>query len=486
MRRCLLAALVTAFASACTLGPDYVQPRVAVPEQWRVDYPAAADAAGSKWWEQFGDSALNRLVETALRENRDLLVAAARVDQFIGQLQTTRSQLYPQAGVNLDASRNRATAVGTTPLPAGADPYYSLYQGALGAQWQIDLFGRVRRLSEAAQARVYATEQARRGVVLSVVTSVSSAYVALRVLDRQLEIARSTAANYGETLRIFELRFKGGVVSQVELEQVRSQYRQALAAIPSLERQVGVAENLISLLLGRNPGPIPRGRALGDLAMPGIPAGLPSTLLERRPDILQAEQNLVAANASIGAAKAQYFPQLSLTGALGSVSTALGSFLSGPATTWSVAAGLAGPLFTAGAIAGQVGSAEAAEREALASYQQAVLNAFRETSDALLGAVKKQQEAAEQSKRVASLREYARLSRMRFDNGYAGYLEVLYAENELFTAELTAANTVGDQYTQLVGVYKAMGGGWVDLADQGTVETSPGRITERAAKQPLF
>jgi multidrug efflux system outer membrane protein len=411
---------------------------------------------------------LTGLIESALRENRDLVIAAARVDAFIGQLVTTRSQFYPQANYNFNASRNRSTEVGTSPLPPGADPYYSLYQGALGASWQIDLFGRVRRQTEAAQARVYATEQGRRGVVLSVVTSMASSYIGLRALDRQLEISQRTAQNYANTLRIFELRHDGGVVSKLELEQVQSQYQQALAATPSLEQRIAAQENLIAVLQGRNPYPIPRGKSIDELLLPGIPADLPSSLLERRPDILQAEQDLIAANADIGAARAQYYPQLSLTGSFGSISAAFSNFLTGPSIAWTVAAGLTGPLFTAGAIAGQVESAEATSKAALAIYQQTVFNAFRETNDALVGTMKKQQESAAQAKRVTSLREYARLSRVRFNNGYAGYLEVLYAENELFAAELASVQSYSDAYTQLVGVYRAMGGGWIDLANQST------------------
>ncbi len=460
--RIAVGCLAAAMLAACTVGPDFTRPVVDTPAKWRIDYPEAAEVANVKWWEQFGDPALNQLIETALRENKDAQIAAARVDQFIGALTSTRSQFYPQIGYSLDASRNRSSRVGVTPIPPGADPYYTLYQGALGASWQLDLFGRVRRLSEAAQAQVYASEQGRRGIVLSVVTSTAATYIGLRGLDRQLEIARATAKNYADTQRIFELRYTGGVVSMVELAQVQSQYQQALAAIPALEQQIAAQENLISVLLGRNPGPIPRGKALDELAMPGVPGDLPSTLLERRPDILQAEQTLVAANASIGAAKALYYPTLSLTGTLGSVSTALGNFLSGPATAWSVAAGLAGPVFTFGNIEGQVQTAEAAQREALANYQQVVINAFRETNDALTGTVKKREETQAQTKRVAALREYARLSRKRFDNGYAGYLEVLYAENELFNAELAAVRTQADGINQLVDVYKAFGGGWID------------------------
>ena len=469
MRNIILSVLSAIFLNACAaVGPNYQRPAIETPENWRIDYPQAAAIANVRWWTQFGDPTLNDLIETALRENRDVQAAAARVDQFIGALQTTRSQFFPQIGYNADASRNRATERGLVTLPLGSDPYFSLYQGALGASWQIDLFGRIRRQSEAAQAQVFASEQGRRGVILSVVTSVAASYIGLRALDRQLEIARESEANYADTLRIFELRYMGGVVSQVELSQALSQYQLALAAIPSIEQQVVTQENLISILLGRNPGPIPRGSTIDELIAPTVPPDLPSTLLERRPDILQAEQNLVTTNANIGVAKSLYYPTLTLTGLLGSASTAFGNFLTGPASTWSVFAGLAGPVFTFGAIEGQVKVAEATQREAIAFYQATILNAFRETNDALIGAVKKREETEAKAKRVSALQDYARLSRLKFDNGYAAYIEVLYSENELFAAELLAVRAKAERYTELVNVYKATGGGWVDEAERFT------------------
>lgn len=484
--RVALASLGALIASGCAPGPDYVRPIVETPAAWRIDLPQAAEVANTRWWDQFGDPVLSGLIDSALANNRDLIVAAARVDEFIGRLETTRAQFFPQANYSFDASRNRTTRVGASPLPAGADPYYTLYQGALGASWQVDLFGRVRRQAESAQAQVYASEQGRRGVVLSVVTSVAASYIALRAFDRQLEISQQTASNYAETRRLFDLQHKGGVVSQLEMAQVESQYQQALAAIPSLEQQIAAQENLIAVLLGRAPYAIPRGKRLDELIAPSIPAGLPSSLLERRPDILQAEQSLIAANADIGAAKAQYFPQLSLTGTLGSVSAAFGNFLSGPASTWTVLAGIAGPIFTAGSIAGQVNAAEASARAAVATYQSAVLGALRETNDALIGSFKKQKESEAQALRVASLREYARLGRVRFNNGYASYLEVLYAQNELFTAELAAVQSAGDRYTQLVNVYRALGGGWIDVADQETTAGKGAPVAERVRAQPMF
>jgi multidrug efflux system outer membrane protein len=473
VRLWLIPLFIAGLLAGCAVGPDYSRPATDLPVAWRIDYPEAEGVANGRWWEQYGDPELNTLIEEALRANPDVRAAAARVEQFIGALTSTRAQFFPQIGYGLDASRNRSSRVGQPPIPDGTDPYYSLYQGTLSAEWQIDLFGRIRRESEAAQARVYASEQGRRGVILSLVSAVATSYVVLRGLDRQLEIARATADNYAGTLRIFEQRHKGGVVSKVELAQVQSQYQQALSEIPRLEQAISAQENLISILLGRNPGPIARGRGIDDLTAPAIPAELPSALLERRPDILQAEQNLVAANADVGAARSLYFPTISLTGLFGLVSTALGDFLDGAASAWSVAAGAAGPIFTFGAIEGQVQTAEAARREAEENYKRIILVAFQETNDALAGVVKKDEVATAQAARVAALRDYAHLSRRKFDGGYASYLEVLYAENELFGAELNAVRARVEWHAELVNVYKAVGGGWVDEAD-------------RLAPQPLY
>ena len=464
MRIGTLIVALAVMVSGCSVGPDYTRPSVESPEAWRINYPAAAGVANTTWWEQFGDPVLNELVDSALRENLDVRIAAARVDQFVGALNSTRSQLYPQLGYSAGASNITASRVGQPPLPPGADRDFSLYEGAVGASWQLDLFGRVSRLSEAAQARVYASEQAQHGVVLSLVASVANSYITLRALDRQLEIAQATANNFGTTARLFELRFKSGIVAKTEVMQITSQQQQALAAIPAFEQSIAATENLISILLGRDPGPIPRGKTIDQLIAPSIPADLPSTLLSRRPDILQAEQNLIAANANVGAAKALYYPDLSITGVLGSVSTAMDDFLTGPAASSLIAANIAGPIFTFGGIEGQVSSAEAANRQALLFYQQTILNAFRETNDALTGSQKKIQQVELQSKRVDALREFARLSRLRFDKGVSGYLEVLVADNELFAAELAAVGLQADRYVQVVNVYQAMGGGWVDIA----------------------
>ena len=457
--------LLCALLAGCTVGPDWTQPKVDTPPAWRIEYKEAVELANTRWWEAFGDPALDKLIGEALQENRDLVQAAARVDQFLGALRATRSQFYPQFDYSGDAGRNRISLNGPTQLPAGADRTYSLYEAALGASWQIDLFGRVRRQAESAQAQVYASEQGRRGVVLSVVSAVTTGYISLRGLDRQLEIARATEQNYAKSLELFEQRHKAGTVSELERSQVESQYRQAQAAVPSLERQVQQQENLLSVLLGRNPGSIPRGRDIESLVDPAIPAALPSSLLERRPDILQAEQTLRAANANIGAARALYFPTISLTGIFGLQSTSLDNFSKSSSTTGSITATITGPLFTFGAVEGQVASAEAARREALAFYENVVFNAFRETNDALVGVQKRREEYDALAKRTAALRTYARLSKAKYDGGASSYLEVLYAQNELFAAELNAISSLTQRHADLVNLYKALGGGWVDVAD---------------------
>ena len=463
-----LVGLCASVVAGCVVGPDYERPEIDLPDAWRVEYESAAELVNARWWHGFEDPVLDELITTALQENQDVRIAAARVAQFLGALRSTRSQFYPQVDYGGTASRNRVSeeAFG---LGGGGDPYFTQYEAAAGVAWQLDLFGRIRRQTEAAQARVYATEQARRGVILSLVTGVASSYVALLAIDRQLEISRATLDNYAGTLRIFELRYTGGVVSKVELAQVQSEYERARAQVPSFEAQVQAQENLLSILIGRDPGPILRGRHIDELSRPGVPGALPSSLLERRPDVVQAEQNLIAANAEVGVAQSLYYPDISITGGLGGASDDLGSIVDSSAREWSIAGNIFGPIFTAGGIAGQVESAEAAREAALQNYEFTILNALREVNDALINTEKSIETFQALARRVEALREYARLSFLRFENGAASYLEVLYANNELFDAELSAVQAQADTYNNLIDVYKAMGGGWVDEA----VELAP-------------
>ena len=470
MRAPLILAATVLALGGCMTGPDYVRPRVSVPEQWRSEYKDARDLADSSWWEQFQDPVLDDLIRAALAENKDLRIATARVEEFAGRLQSSNAPLFPQIGYQAGAGRQRASEQsGPTELPAGVDPTYSSYAGVLTASWELDVWGRIQRLTEAARADLLASEEGRRSVILTLVTAVANGYITLRGTDRQLEINRATADAYLQTLRLFELRYKGGVINEMQLAQVRSQYEQAVARIPLFEQQVARLENALSVLLGRNPGSIPRGKAIDELARAAVPAGLPSTLLERRPDILAAEQNLVAANARIGAARALYYPSISLTGFLGSTSTEFSDLFSGATKTWSFAGSLVGPIFDAGAIEGTVAQAEAQQRRLLSTYEQTLQNAFREVDDALVDYRKSGESLAAQARDVEALKTYARLANLRFDAGYSDYLEVLDAQRSLFTSQLNFTQSQALQFQSLVNIYKALGGGWVTEADKLTV-----------------
>ncbi|MGD9947192.1 MAG: efflux transporter outer membrane subunit [Desulfobulbus sp.] len=469
-RNCWAALILLCCIGGCTLGPDYQRPSLDMPAAWRVSEKEAKDLAGTDWWRQFNDPVLNTLISNALRENKDLLIATARIEEFVGRFGIVRADLYPQVGAGAEYSRQRITELGDNRLSQGYKSTTDNFSATLNAGWEIDLWGRIRRSTEAAKAQLIASEEGRKAVILSLVSNVASAYINLRALDRQLEISRNTAKSRGASYRIFEERFAGGVISDLELSQNRSQYEEALARIPSLEKAVALQENGLSVLLGRNPGPIARGKNIDQLGVPGIVAGLPSDLLERRPDIRQAEQELIAANAEIGVAKAAYFPAISLTGTLGSASGDLGDLFKGPAKIWSYSAPVTLPIFTAGKIAGSVKAAEAMQQQALIGYRQAVQNAFREVDDALTAHRQTSKQLAIQKSQVMSLRQYSDIARLRYDNGYTDYLSVLDAERSLFNAELSYTETQGTLHQSLVNLYKAVGGGWVNKAEQMTSE----------------
>jgi multidrug efflux system outer membrane protein len=472
MRKMAFFALASLFLASCTVGPDYIKPSPDTPPAWRLEYEAAAGLADLAWWEGFGDPALNSLIREALKENKDLKIAAARVDQFLGSLDTTRSQFFPQISGTASVSRQKDTETGPIPFPAGVSSIYNNNQAYLSVSWEIDIWGRIRRATEAARADLLASEEGRRAVILSLATNVANGYLTLRALDRQLEITRDTEKAYAKTLQLFRLRHKYGTISRLELSQVESQYESAAQTIPQAESLIAQQENFLSTLIGRNPGAIPRGRTIDELAPVGIPEGLPSTLLERRPDILQAEQNLVAANARIGTAKALYFPVISLTGFLGSASAELSKLFEGPSTIWSIGAAAAGPIFTFGGISGQVKQAEALQQQAFFQYLQTVQNAFREVDDALVGTIKGREKLASQGREIGALKDYARIARLQFEGGTASYFLVLDADRSLFNAQISYVQTQSNIFTSLVNVYKSMGGGWVTEADKRTVEAA--------------
>jgi len=472
MRRLFLLSLLALAFGGCTVGPNYVRPAVDTPPSWRITDAEAMDLANTAWWGQFDDPVLDNLVRVALRENLDLQIAAARVDEFAGRYGFVRADLFPQAGANAAAGRQRFTKeTGNTNSP-GTNFTLNSYSGTLGATWELDVWGRIRRATEAARADLVGSEEGRRAVILSLVGSVAGSYVNLRDLDRQLEISKETATSRGESLALFKLRFEGGFTSEVEYAQVKSQYEEAMATIPAVEKAITRQENALSVLLGRNPGPIPRGKTIDQLVLPSIPAGLPSDLLERRPDILRAEQTLIAANARIGVAKAAYYPAIGLTGFLGSASADLSNLFTGPAQVWNYNAPVSMPIFTAGKIAGDVKAAEAIRRQALAGYRQAIQAAFREVDDALVDQARTREQLTAQARQVQALQKYLELARLRFDNGYASYLEVLDAERSLFNVQLSYTQNQGVLFQAMIDLYKAMGGGWVTEADKLSAGTA--------------
>ncbi|MHC8354092.1 efflux transporter outer membrane subunit [Pseudomonas sp. LB3P81] len=461
--------------AGCMVGPDYQHPGIETPAAYRYADKEAKNLSNTLWWEQFQDPVLNELIRTALLENKDIKIAAARVEQFQGRYGETRSLYFPQVGLSTQGQRNRSPRDnGPVPLDSSVDPVFNNYQALLSVNWELDVWGRLRRLNESARADLLASEEGRRSVILSLVSSVATSYVTLRDLDRELEIARTTAKVRGDSYEIFKLRFGAGTISEMELAQNQSEYQRTLASVAQFEPLVAQQENLLAVLIGRNPGPILRGRDLAQLTLPSVPAGLPSDLLERRPDLRQAELNLISANAQIGAAKAQYFPTISLTGLLGSVSNQLSNLFTGPAATWSYGVAASMPIFTGGGIAGQVQQAEAFQQQALLTYQKAIQSAFGDVENALVASSKSREQMAFQAGQVEALRTYAHYARLRYDNGYTSYIEVLDAERSLFDAELNYTRTRGSVFTSMIDLYKATGGGWVTEADKLTAADVPG------------
>jgi outer membrane protein, multidrug efflux system len=453
--------------SGCTVGPDYVRPRVDVPPAFRNAGGELQKAIDTAWWRQFQDPALDALIAEALENNRNVRIAAANVEQAAAVLMQARSPLYPQLGYSGSAARERSPESNLPPLLRSfTDNPKASYQTLASASWEIDLWGRIRRLSEAAQAELFATEEARLGVALSLVSAVASNYVQLLGLDEQLLISKRTLATYADSLRLFDLRFKHGQVSLMTVEQARSQYETAAAAIPDIESQIEQLQNSLSVLLGRNPGPVQRGRTLRDLALPAVPAGIPSDVLENRPDIRQAEQNLVASNAQIGAAKALYFPTISLTGAFGYASSDLTNLFTGPAHLWSYGGSITGPIFTGGAITGQVRQAEAAAKAALLQYELTVQSSFADVENALVARAKLFEQIQAQERLVRANSEYVRLARLQYEGGYAPYSTVLQAEQQLFPSEINYSRYRSALFVSLVNIYKALGCGWQEDRDR--------------------
>jgi len=461
MRKLAIFTFIALILTSCATGPDYKRPIISTPQAWRIEEKDTVNIANTAWWEQFNDPVLNELIAVSLKENKDLKIAAARVEEYVGRYWVGRSQLFPQIYGSGSGGRQRSTERGPSPIPSYVDNPYTIYQGAFSGSWEIDIWGRLRRLNEAARADLLSTEEGKRSVILTLVTSVANSYVSLRDLDKQLVVAQQTAKSREDSYELFKIRFEGGVISELELSQVKSEYELAMSKIPSIEKLIAFQENALSLLLGRNPGSIPRGKTIDELTLPSVPAGLPSEILERRPDIRQAEQDLIAANARMGAAKALFFPTISLTGIFGWSSTDLSMLFSGPSQTWNWAGTFTAPIFTGGSILGNYKATQAYREQALLRYQKAIQNAFREVDDALVDQKRTREQLTSQKKQLEALRDYASIARLRYENGYTSYIEVLDAERSLFNAELSYTETQGALFQALVNLYKAIGGGWI-------------------------
>jgi outer membrane protein, multidrug efflux system len=480
------AALVTLLAAGCAVGPAYQRPPITTPDQFRgavavdasgaASSPAATEAASladRAWWEIFPDPVLKNLIDAALVNGYDVRLAAARVAEARANAGITHAEFYPAIQGAAGWTRGRLSQ--EVAPDTGVAGFYDVH---LGLAWEIDVWGRIRRLNEAALAEYLATEEARRGVTLSLTSEVATTYFELRALDLQLDIARRTAATFQETYDLFDRRLEAGAASALETSSAQASLSATNATIPDLERQIVAHENRLALLLGRAPEAIPRGAALNDqLLPPEIPSGLPSDLLERRPDLREAEQRLVAANAEVGVTVANFFPVISLTGAFGGVSRQV-SDLFGAGRTWSVGGGLLTPVFQGRRLKNEHHAALARWEEATVQYERQVTGAFEEVSSALAAYQKLAEMETAQAQSVDAYRDAVALSNSRYVGGLSDYLEVLQAQRQLFPAENALAQVRFERLATLVTLYKALGGGW-NVDQPGAAESAPRQVSSR-------
>lgn len=467
---CAGCAAALALLASCKVGPDYRRPEIAAPADWRTPGSQSASLANSAWWGFYHDAALTNLIATALTNNYDLRLAAARIEEARAGYRAQSSALFP----TIDASGvwTRARVGDIPPAPGSTSGRFDVF-GLLS--YEVDVWGRIRRLTESARAQFLATEEARKTVTIGLISGVATTYFNLRALDRQLEIARATYESRTNILELTKIKFNQvnglgyGIVSELDVVQAATQVYAAQSSIASLERAVAVTENALRFLLGQNPGPVPRGDTLAAQWQPSeIPAGLPSDLLLRRPDVRAAEQLLIAANANIGVARAAYFPQLSLTAALGVQSLQLDDLFSGGTSrAWKFAPQVAAPIFNAGRIRAGVSAATAREQAALATYQQAIQNAFLEVDDALVSITKLREQLSADEGNARAEQRRLELARLRYDAGISSYSDLLDAQRFLFSAELTAVQTRNNLLAATTQLYKALGGGWTEA---GTVK----------------
>ena len=466
MKKILLACGAFALAG-CTLGPNYKRPQLTMPGEFRgAPAPAAgtlpdASFGDTKWQSLFADATLNRMVSTALANNFDLRIAAERAEQARAQLGIVRANQYPQLDLQAGFTAERGSTIGATPVPPGAKPSVSFSTLGAALSWEVDVFGRLRRLTEAARAQYLSSKEGRNAVTVSLVASVMDGYFQLLEQDLELEISRKTQATAEDSLRLVELRHKEGAAAGLDVSQARQLIYTAAARTAATQRANAQAENLLSLLEGAAPAAQARTRKLEEIVVPTqMPPGLPATLMARRPDIRGAEQDLIAANAQIGAARALYYPQISLTAFAGGESRSLLQLASAPARVYSVAPTALLAVFHAGQIRNQVRYSEAHQRELLIAYQKAIYSALREVSDALVGFDRLREERHQQELLQGTLEDTVRLSMLRYRGGLDSYLQVLDAQRSLFTVQLSLAQLRLQERVAVVDLYRALGGGW--------------------------
>jgi multidrug efflux system outer membrane protein len=460
--------LIALFSTACTVGPNYHRPAIQTPENFRAPEPLpppkAESLADLKWFEVFKDDKLQDLIRTALQQNYDLRTAVANVEAARANLGITRSNQYPNVSASGNVQFTRLSRDGTFALPASFVQSQNRNWGEASLNllsFELDIWGRLRRATESARASLLSAEENRKAVITTLVADVATDYFTLRELDNELDISQRTLGTRRESLRLIQSRRTGGIATQLDLRQGEQLVYTASETIPTLQEQIEQTENQISLLLARNPAGIVRGRSLTEQELsPEVPTGLPSALLERRPDILVAEQNLVAANANIGVAKAAYFPQISLSGLLGGQSTQLASLFSGPHSAWSFVPQVTQPIFTAGRLKSTVRLAEAQQQGALIQYEKTIQTAFSEVSNALIAHQRVRESRIEQEALVTALRDRTRLAYVRYEGGVDTLLNALDADRDLFQAELTLSQIRLNELLSVVQLYRALGGGW--------------------------
>lgn len=462
MRKVTGVVLLAAFFAGCTVGPKYKRPTFQPPASYYTEQQASANSAADlAWWEVFKDPVLQGLLLEAFHSNYDLRLAVSRVEQERALLGVTRSQYYPQVAYDGNISGQQSPNISN----------HTYYSYSLTTFWEFDLFGRIRKLNEAQRAVYFSTEEARRDIRLLVMSDVAQGYFQLRALDAQLEIAHATVKSFQDTLDIFQHKFEGGAASGLEVARAQAALSNVAATIPDFERQIVAQENAIDLLLARNPGPIARGAPLAEqYDPPEVPAGLPAALLQRRPDLRAAEQNLIAANANVGVAKANFFPTISLSGLLGGVSPQL-SELTAAGKAWTLAGDMTGPIFTGGRLKNEYRASLAQREQAKISFERAVTQAFGEVSTSLSARQQLAKAYQEQLTSVAAYRESVRLSSTRYDSGLSNYLEIIDAQLELYPAESATVTYDLGRKLALVNLYRALGGGW-NLTDSQWLRTS--------------